>query len=164
MNKKIGLFLGRFQPFHNGHLLVVEGMTKMCDEIIIGIGSSNAQNEPDNPFTAEERRDMIQNTLQAKDLIPMFDIRLMDFPDQESDMEWADHVLESVGDIEKVWTGNELTKKCFEGKVDIQNIVEVPGISSTEIRALMKSGGYWEEKLPNEVVKYLKSIDGTKRV
>ena len=50
------LFIGRFQPFHNGHLKVVQEILKEFDEVIIGIGSSKYSGTLDNPFSGEERK------------------------------------------------------------------------------------------------------------
>lgn len=150
------LFLGRFQPFHIGHLMVVQGMTKLCGRIVIGIGSADKKSTDENPFSAEERKEMIQRALQAVDIIPMFDVEFVELPDHAEDSTWTNMVLERVGHIDKVWTGNETTKKCFEGRVEIQWIKEVPGFNGTEIRELMKKGGYWEEKVPDEVASFIK--------
>jgi len=154
--KPTGLFLGRFQPFHIGHLMVVQGMTKMCGRIVIGIGSAEQKKTDENPFSAAERKEMIQRALQDVDIIPMFDVEFVELPDCPADEAWTNMVLERVGSIDKVWTGNEHTKKCFEGKIEVQWIKEVPGFSGTEIRQLMKKGGYWEEKVPEEIASFIK--------
>ena len=152
MSKPTAFFPGRFQPFHTGHMLVVEGMTKVCGKIIIGIGSSEESGTEENPFSAQERKEMIQRALQAKNLIPVFDINFVDLPDKATDEEWADHVMEIVGDVDKVWTGQDDIKACFEGKLEIQNIAHVPGIDSEEIRKMIASGDkVWKEKVPSEV-------------
>ncbi len=156
MSKPTSLFLGRFQPFHNGHLLVIEGMTKVSGKIIIAIGSANEQGTDLNPYSAQDRKEMMQRALQAKDLIPMFDINFIEVPDQKSDAQWADHVLQLAGSVDKLWTGNEEIKKHFEGKVEIQPIKEVPGISGTKIRDMIKNGGDWQEKVPPEVFSFIK--------
>lgn len=159
------LFIGRFQPFHIGHLLVIKGMTKTCDKIVIGIGSSNLSSTKENPFTASERKEMIQRSLQGEDIIPTFDVSFIEVPDVKSDEEWTKTCLELSGEITTVWSGNEVTKKCFEGTgVQIQNIKPVPGISGTEIRELMKSGGDWKTKVPPEVAAAMNAIDGVLRV
>lgn len=139
--------------------MVVQGMTKICGRIVIGIGSSDKSRTVEDPFTFEERKEMIQNALQAEDIIPMFDVELVALPDHENDASWAEQVLERVGRVDKVWTGNEWTMNCFDGKAEIQWIKEVPGFSGTEIRALIKNNGDWEEKVPEEVYGYILSLN-----
>jgi len=164
MSKPVGLFVGRFQPFHQGHLLVVNGMVKMCRKIYIVVGGSSSQDK-DNPFTFAERKEMIQRALQEEDIIPLFDVEFVTIPDREGDEAWTKEVLEKAPGIEKVWTGNEWVEKCFvKTGVEIQKIKEVPGISATEVRRRMREGGDWEELLPEEVVSYLKEIEAVKRV
>ena len=60
------LFIGRFQPFHNAHLADVRDILKKADEIVIGIGSSQEKTTKDNPFSYNERKAMIKNTLKNK--------------------------------------------------------------------------------------------------
>jgi len=58
-----GLFIGRFQPFHLGHLDAIRFGLSKVENLWIGIGSSNKSNEKRNPFTADERKDMILSSL-----------------------------------------------------------------------------------------------------
>ncbi len=58
-----GLLIGRFQPFHLGHLdAVMFGLSKV-ENLWIGIGSSNKHNERRNPFSVDERREMIISSI-----------------------------------------------------------------------------------------------------
>jgi len=164
MAKPTGLFIGKFQPFHNGHMLVLEGMTKLCGKIWIGIGSSEEHHTAENPFSVQERKEMIQRALQGKDLIPMFDINFIELPDETDDVMWRNKVLEKTGPVDVVWTGNEWTAKCFEGVVPVKPIKEVPGISATQIREKMKNGGDWQWSVPKEIVSYISEIDGLSRI
>ena len=159
------LFVGRFQPFHRGHLLVVKGMTKVAGKVVIAIGSSNAEKTAENPFTAAERREMIQRALQAEDIIPNFDVTIVDLPDMPDDAEWTKKCLELSEEVHQVWTGNEATKKCFEDAgIEVKSIKEVPGISATEVRGRLKSGGDWKALLPDEVASYLSEIEAAARL
>ena len=54
-----GFLIGRFQPFHFGHLEAVNFALSNVDQLYIGIGSSNKSYQPRNPFTAKERNKMI---------------------------------------------------------------------------------------------------------
>ncbi|OGL66560.1 hypothetical protein A2856_02630 [Candidatus Uhrbacteria bacterium RIFCSPHIGHO2_01_FULL_63_20] len=165
-NKFTCLFPGRFQPFHNGHMLVVKGMAKLCGKLVVAIGSSDKSGTPENPFTAEERRDMIQRALQGEDIIPAFDVTFIMVPDMDSDEAWAKAVLEAAGgEVHQVWTGNPATKAPFLalGK-EVKDIKEVPGVSATGVRAKMKEGGDWKAKVPDEVAATISALNGVERV
>ena len=166
MTQTICLFLGRFQPFHNGHLIVLKGMVKLCHKIVIGIGSPDAPVSAENPFSVQERREMIQHSLQAIDLIPTYDISLIDMPDLPDDEVWARQCLKLAGgEITTVWTGNEWTKRCFEEiGIPVQTIKEVPGVSATEVRRRMLQNGAWEDLVPKDVVNFIETNDGIGRL
>ena len=56
------IVLGRFQPFHFGHAYLVEKASALRnegDELIVAIGSKQAEWEPNNPWSAEERVAML---------------------------------------------------------------------------------------------------------
>lgn len=166
MSSNICLFIGRFQPFHNGHLIVLKGMVKVCQKVIIGVGSSDSGITKDNPFTALERRDMIQRALQGVDIIPAFDVSLVDMPDEADDGAWAKKCLELAGgEVSAVWTGNAHTKKCFaESGIKIQDIKEVPRISATDIRQRIVADEPWEQLVPEEVAAFLREVGGVERI
>jgi len=159
------LFVGRFQPFHNGHLMVIKGMTKVCGRIVVAIGSPNADASLENPFSAVERREMIQRALQAEDIIPNFDLSIIEVPDVGDDEAWAKKCLELSETAHQVWTGNEWTKTCFEKiGMEVKTIKEIPGISATEIRKRMKEGGDWKALVPKDVASYLVELNATERI
>ena len=153
MSKPTCLFIGRFQPYHIGHQMVIKGMTKLCKKVVIGIGSSDKAHTSENPFTVSERKEMIQQALQDEDIIPLFDVEFVELPDHEDDAQWSQRVLDKVGKVDSIWTGNAWTKKCFEGKLEIKDIKEVPGISSTAIRQMIKNKELdWKTKVPGAIV------------
>jgi len=53
------LFIGRFQPLHKGHLNVIEQIRRDGYKPIIGIGSPYAPASSANPFSLDERKEMI---------------------------------------------------------------------------------------------------------
>ena len=60
-----GLLIGRFQPFHLGHLDAVNFALSQVENLWISIGSSNKSHEQRNPFTADERKEMITNSIDS---------------------------------------------------------------------------------------------------
>ncbi|MEK7177332.1 MAG: adenylyltransferase/cytidyltransferase family protein [Patescibacteria group bacterium] len=55
MKNKIALIVGRFQPFHKGHLFLIKKALEKADKIIVGIGSSNIT-DVNNPIDFETRK------------------------------------------------------------------------------------------------------------
>lgn len=60
---KHAIFIGRFQPFHNGHLAAIHKALEIAEEVILVIGSNKAPCDIKNPLTYEERVDLIKYTL-----------------------------------------------------------------------------------------------------
>ena len=54
------VFIGRFEPFHNGHAAVVERALKLAHRVIILVGSSRKPRTIRNPWNASEREVMIR--------------------------------------------------------------------------------------------------------
>lgn len=62
------VFIGRFQPFHLGHKNVVKASLEIADRLIIIVGSINQSPDIKNPFSYEERRQMILGSLDPQDI------------------------------------------------------------------------------------------------
>ncbi|MFH1142900.1 MAG: adenylyltransferase/cytidyltransferase family protein, partial [Candidatus Uhrbacteria bacterium] len=141
--------------FHNGHLMVIKGMAKVCNQVIVVIGSTQKSGTDENPYSVAERKEMIQQALQDEDMIPRFDIIFREVEDMKDDTAWTEAVCQACGDISVVWTGDEHTKKCFVAKgIEVKDIVPVPGISGTDIRKKIKAkDDAWRIQVPAAVVK-----------
>lgn len=141
------IFPGRFQPFHNGHLMVVKGMAKLSDSVVIVI--CDGGRGEDDPMSLEQRREMISAALLSADLM---DATITTVKDAETDEAWATHVIDVAGNPPEpvVWSGNEKVLNIFEEKgVATKKVVPVPGITGAEIRAFMKAGDRtWRSKVP----------------
>src|SRR5678816_2438367 len=84
-----GVLVGRFQPFHLGHLSAVKDSSREVDELIIVVGSSQRSHEFRNPFTAGERIEMIRETLVAEQGIDENRIMLIPVPDTDIHYLWT---------------------------------------------------------------------------
>ncbi|MHB8407839.1 MAG: NUDIX domain-containing protein [Acidiferrobacterales bacterium] len=58
---KHAVFIGRFQPFHLGHLDAIRYGKKIADELTVVIGSSFQSRSIRNPFSAKEREYIMQD-------------------------------------------------------------------------------------------------------
>lgn len=145
--------------------MVLQGMAKVCDRIVVLIGSSTATRSSENPFSLAERQEMIQRALQEVDLIPTHDITLAHVPDMSDDAAWVKACLAAAGSVSMLWTGDEQVATLFEtAGIEIKRIKEVPGISGEAIRDALRSGGEWKEKVPPAVGEYLGEIGAQERV
>ncbi|XZG69579.1 bifunctional nicotinamide-nucleotide adenylyltransferase/Nudix hydroxylase [Chitinibacteraceae bacterium HSL-7] len=65
MTKKFDylVFIGRFQPVHNGHLAVIEAALAQADKLIVICGSARSAISPRNPFSLAERETMLRMAL-----------------------------------------------------------------------------------------------------
>lgn len=158
------LFIGRFQPFHKGHLKIIQESSKIYSEIIIGIGSSQYSNTSENPFTDEERKQMIENSLKK---IGVKNYKIVNIPDIHNPPKWVDHVLRIVSDFEVVLSNNDFTKQLFSNKgyiVKETPLYEKDKYSGKVIRKKIKNNGTWEDLVPEEVCKTIKNSNGIERI
>ena len=166
------LFLGRFQPFHNGHYEIIhQFMEEMTDveHLIIAVGSAKKSYTLGNPFTAGERIEMIWISLKEEwrkkcFIIPIDDVNRYGI--------WVSHVEELVPEFDTVIGNNPVNAKLFGDKG--YNILHIDPIyrnmfKGTYIRGMM-ADGVWDglprrdEYVPKAVEEYLNEIDGVQRI
>jgi nicotinamide-nucleotide adenylyltransferase len=158
------LFIGRFQPFHLGHLLLLERLSNQYEEIIIGIGSSQYQNTYDNPFSESERKQMITQSLTA---VGIHKFRIVAIPDIHNPPRWVDHVCSIVSDFDVIIANNPFTRKLFSEKgyaVKGTAFFDRKRYSGKEIRRRIIQDEPWSELVPEVVFKNITDIDGIKRI
>ncbi len=164
MKRSRALFVGRFQPFHNGHLAMVEQILTKHDEVIIGIGSAQYSHTGENPFTAAERFEMIDRALKAAGIS---DYHIIPISDTHVHSVWVGHVLSLVPAFDSVYTNSALVVRLFKERgIEVVSLpmVERESLSGTEVRRRMQNGGGWEELVPPAVAAYIKEIDGVQRI
>lgn len=160
----IGLLIGRFQPFHLGHLDAVKFALSSVDELLIGIGSSNKFNEKRNPFTADERKEMIESSLDESTFKK---IKICYIPDVNNHERWTHHVDEIVPKYDVVFSNDEFTHTLF-GKRGIK-VISVPLkqreiLSGTDIRVKIRNDQEWAKLVPEGTKKVLLKINAKDRL
>ena len=156
------LFIGRFQPFHNAHLVDVKNILKENDEIIIAVGSSNEKNTMDNPFSFNERKKMIAAALKSRKIR---NYKIYPVPDLYNDVKWIGYIKKNLPKFDAVYSGNKWTIKCFK-KYDskAKKVRLINGISSTKIREMIVKEKNWENLVPKEIAGYIKKVKGVERI
>ncbi|MBN1166643.1 MAG: nicotinamide-nucleotide adenylyltransferase [Methanospirillaceae archaeon] len=160
---KRALYIGRFQPYHNGHQSVLFDIARETNEIVIGIGSAQLSHEPDNPFTAGERVLMITHALRELPcpfyVIPIEDIKRNSL--------WVAHIRSMAPPFSDVFSGNPLVVRLFEEAgipVFSPAMYERETHSGTEIRSRMIAGKPWKDLVPPDVYQVIRELDGERRV
>lgn len=160
---KRGLYVGRFQPFHNGHKAVIDLLCNEVDELIIGIGSAQMSHDIRHPFTAGERVLMIQRVL-ADAKIPVYIIPLEDI---KRNALWVAHVVSMVPPFDVVYTSNPLVIRLFTEagfRVESPPMYQRQELSGTAIRQKMLEGGDWKQYVPEAAGLVIESVGGVERI
>lgn len=160
---KRGFYIGRFQPYHNGHQSVLEHIAGNVDEIIIGVGSAQLSHQIDNPFTAGERVLMITRSLESIGC-PFYVIPIEDL---QRNALWVAHVRSMTPPFDTCYSSNPLVVRLFgEAGIKVQStaMYKRETLNGTEIRKRMLNGKPWKSLVPPAVVQVLKEIDGTGRL
>lgn len=163
---KRGLFVGRFQPFHMGHLNVVKEVLKEVDELVIAVGSAQYSHRISNPFTTGERLVMIRKALEEAE-IDLGRIWIVPVPDVHIHRVWVSAVEGYTPRFDIVYSNEPLTRRLFiEAGYEVKPIrfYKRKAYSATEIRERMLKGGNWEELVPKSVAKFIKEIGGVERL
>jgi nicotinamide-nucleotide adenylyltransferase len=165
---KRGLFIGRFQPLHNGHINSIRYCLNKVDELVIVIGSSDKSFEFKNPFTAGERIEIVREaickeikkeTLQKIFLIPVPDIGIHRL--------WTYNVDLLVPRYSAVFTNDLFTTMLFKER-GIETIhpelISREKLSATEVRYRIANDKDWKELVSVSTAKIIEEINGIDRI
>ncbi|QUC65229.1 nicotinamide-nucleotide adenylyltransferase [Nitrosopumilus sp. K4] len=160
------LMMGRFQPFHLGHLDLVEKILDECDEVIIAVTSSQFNYLEKDPFTAGERIEMIHNSINDSqiDLSRCF---IVGIENQFNVATWSAYLRSALPHFDKVYSGNDYVKMLLaDSGIDVvtPKFLDRATYNATKIRKMMISGENWESFVPKAVVDYIKNINGENRL
>ena len=114
-----GLMVGRFQPFHNGHLYLSNQILQECDELIIAIGSAQFNYIYKDPFTAGERVLMIHAALSESkvDLTRCYVIPIVN---DENNARWLAHLRSMVPSFNILYSGNDFVTNLVSQEIKIK--------------------------------------------
>ena len=161
-----GLFIGRFQPFHKGHLATVKFALRKVDQLVIVVGSAQKSHEPKNPFTAGERIRMIKESLDSEK-VDVGKILIIPIPDVDVHSLGTQQVDILVPKYDVVFANDPFTLMLFRER-DVKTIeaplVDRTNMQATEIRSRMAMDRKWEILVPVAVARVVKEINGVERV
>lgn len=99
--KKVAIYIGRFQPFHLGHVHIAESAIRENDLTIILVGSANQAPTTKNPFSFAQRKAMITNWAGDREvaILPVEDVGA-------NNTEWILSVQAKVAETITGWFGD----------------------------------------------------------
>ena len=162
-----GLYVGRFQPFHLGHLGAIKAVLKEVDELVIVIGSAQHSHNINNPFTAGERLVMIRRALQEAK-VDYSKLWIVPVPDVHLHMLWVSALEGYTPKFNVCYSNEPLTRRLFsEAGYSVKNIpfFDRKQYMSTFIREKMLNGDdSWVKLVPKSVAEFINEIDGVNRL
>ena len=165
--ERTALFIGRFQPFHLGHLATIRFALGKAHMLVIVVGSAQKSHEPRNPFTSGERIKMIRETLNAEK-IDAKRIMIVPVPDVGDHSTWTHKLDALVPEYDLVIANDPFTLMLFRErgiKVLQAPLYRRSEMAATEIRKMMREGKHgWEKLVSKPVQNIIKEIDGVNRV
>lgn len=141
-----GLIVGRFQPFHHGHELMVARALDDCHYVVICIGSAQESRTLRNPFTVEERIALIKQCF-SKDLNRLIFVPINDRAVVRDDESWGEYVLKEVEHItgvsvQAVFEGREPCRQSWFNSLEDLDIIQINRTnecySATDMRRILK--------------------------
>ena len=161
-----GLMMGRFQPFHLGHLELVKQILNECDEVIIALTGSQFNYIEKDPFTSGERIEMIHQTLKENN-IDMGKCYIISIENQFNVATWASYLKSSLPHFDKVYSGNDYVIMLLADSgyaVVSPKFRDREKYNATRIRKMIANDEEWEKFVPSSVSKIVKKINGVRRI
>ncbi len=151
---RVALVIGRFQPFHLGHLKAIRKILQENDSVLLLIGSSQFSRTAENPFTYEERKGMILDCLKQEGLMKR--VKIIPLRDENDHEKWVEKVAGNAFGASALYSGNELVRKLLGAKFEVRTMESDVEISGTQIREMIKEGKErWKGYVPVEISNYL---------
>ncbi len=171
--------LGRFQPLHRGHALMIEAAEQWRDSnapelpLIIAIGSSNRPESMENPWTVEERISMLEAWLDSRGIVA----DIVAIPDIEDPPMWVSHAERYHGQAGAFFTTDVYSADLYESagwQVMLSDLEQRESFEGWRVRATAHMMSTIRDEdavrtvlnpaIPEEVVEHLIETGGIHRL
>jgi nicotinamide-nucleotide adenylyltransferase len=106
------LVVGRFQPIHYGHILLIKHAALIADTVIIGIGSANVR-DMKNPWSPQERKMLMEHHLEQEAGLKDSVEGVVFVNDYMNDALWFDEAVRRAGEVDAVVGNNDWVNRIF---------------------------------------------------
>ena len=156
MHYNTALLIGRFQPFHNGHLYLIKKALQKVDKLIIGIGSANIIDER-NPYSTNLRQEIIEIVAKEEKLSDKI-IQIISLDDFYNDKRWLEQIQKKAAKFDLVVGNNEWVNRILEKagypilRIGFYQRFKYEG---EKIRQLIREGKKWQDRVPKYLISLL---------
>lgn len=170
------VYIGRFEPPHNGHYQTIKKAQALADQVIILVGSANKPRTIKDPFTYEERESLLRKMFPTgwkDDELSNWTVIKPLEDNLYNDEAWASQVQKLVS-TETIWhevgdkigiIGFNKDESSFYLKMFPQwesiEMENVGGIDASTIRNRYFGGAIAHSNVPEEVNAFLHSFHGS---
>lgn len=158
--------MGRFQPFHLGHMHLARHILDECDEAIIAVTSSQFNYLEKDPFTAGERIEMIHESIRDSD-IDGSRCLIIPIENQFNVATWHSYLKATLPSFGRVYSGNDYVSMLLADsgvEVERPEFLDAAKYNATRIRSMIASGEKLDELVPKAVGEILERIGARNRL
>ena len=166
---KRGLYIGRFNPPHLGHIEAIKSILNESDlnQLIIGIGSAQESFTIRNPFTAGERYEMLYSAL--KEVVSLEKLMIVPLLDLNDNNQWISYLKSLLPKFGTIFSNNPLvillTKKDKDLQIAPVKLFNRDRYSSTNIRKkIILDDNDWRNLIPKAIYEKIIEINGIERI
>ena len=161
-----GLVVGRFQPFHRGHLELIRALRRGSphERLLVVIGSAEQAYTWANPFTAGERYEMVERAL-TEARVP--DVAIVPVVDIARHALWVRYLEGLLPRFDWVYSHNPLTVLLFQRAgypTKSPPLIARERFEGVQIRERLARGQDVRALVPPAVARYLGEIDAVERL
>lgn len=163
-NKRIvGIYWGRFNPPHKGHMQLIKKILKEVGRLIIAIGSAEFKDKKRNPFGGKERKAMMEGYLKEEKLSPK-KVKVIAVRDGTSFSSAIKNLFANCSPFDVLYTDKATIISLIGKKVKVKRFKRKGAISSTQIRGAIAEGRTWKHLTGRSVARLIKKYDGIERI
>lgn len=158
--------MGRFQPFHSGHLALARQILDECNGLIVAVTSSQFNYMQKDPFTAGERTEMIHDSL-AESGADMSACFVCAIENQFNIATWGGYLKAALPEFQRVYSGNPYVAMLLSDlgfEVVTPDFLDRAIYNATSIRRMIASNDDWKPLVPSAVHRILMRLDAHQRL
>jgi cytidyltransferase-like protein len=158
----VGVYWGRFNPPHEGHLRVIRKFRDQYD-LVVAVGSSEHKNEKTNPFSGAERKQMMEAYLREAGIEG---VRVIPLKDGTSEAWAIDNLIRKCQpDMLILSTEKSHLSDLARARLRVIRFSRTGSVSSTRIRDSIAAGDdRWKRLTGKSVVRLILQFDGVRRI